>query len=118
MDQVHGIALLERGDSGVLSDMRELLKENTLRCVRDLTLPSAGSYPDVPALRIRVDGMLEIPRHRALRQKTHYDSDATGGRIVGELLHEGRFHLVSRGGALADVRTVVARGHVLRMCRR
>ena len=38
-------------------------------------------------------------------------------RIVGELLHETRFRLVSRGGVLADVSKVVARADVLRICR-
>ena len=65
---VHGIALLEQGDSGILSAVRELFKENSLR-------------------------------------------------IVGEVLHEARFKLVSRGGALPDIRRVVARPEVLRLCR-
>ena len=64
----HGVALLEQGDSGILSTVRDLLKANSLR-------------------------------------------------IVGEVLPEARFRLVSRGGSLADVRKVVARADVLRLCR-
>jgi len=65
----HGIVLLEVGDSGLLSEVRHLLKESSLR-------------------------------------------------IVGEVMHEARFHLIGkRGASLPNITTVVGRAEVLRLCR-
>ena len=63
-----GMVLMEQGDSGILSAVRLLLKDNPLR-------------------------------------------------VVGEVVHETRFKLVSKGATLQNVRKVVGRPDVLRMCR-